>query len=38
MAEARVRDRIDTAPRFTPADVIRLNNMYRGADSAELVA
>jgi phosphoadenosine phosphosulfate reductase len=38
MAEARLRDRIDTAPRFTAGDVIRLNNLYRGADSAELVA
>jgi phosphoadenosine phosphosulfate reductase len=38
MAEARLRDRIDTAPRFTGADVIRLNNLYRGADSGELVA
>jgi phosphoadenosine phosphosulfate reductase len=30
---ARVRDRIDTGPRFSDADAIRLNRMFRGADT-----
>src|SRR3546814_7452417 len=34
----RSRDRIDVAPRFTQADVIRLNNLFRGQDAAETVA
>src|SRR3546814_18337184 len=34
----RSRDRIDVAPRFTQADVIRLNNLFRGQDAAEVVA
>lgn len=34
----RVRDVIDAAPRFTQADVIRLNNLYRGDEAAEMVA
>lgn len=34
----RTRDRIDTAPRFTDADVIRLNNLFRGQDAADVVA
>ena len=33
----RTRDRIDVAPRFTQADVIRLNNLFRGQDAAEVV-
>lgn len=36
--EDRTRDRIDVAPRFTQADVIRLNNLFRGQDSGEVVA
>jgi phosphoadenosine phosphosulfate reductase len=37
-AEAlRVRDRIDTGPRFTEADAIRLNNLFRGADVQEML-
>ncbi len=36
--EERNRDRIDVAPRFTQADVIRLNNLFRGQDAAETVA
>ena len=36
--ESRTRDRIDVAPRFTQADVIRLNNLFRGQDAAEVVA
>ena len=35
--EDRTRDRIDVAPRFTQADVIRLNNLFRGQDAAEVV-
>jgi len=34
---ARVRDRIDTGPRFTDADAIRLNRMFRGADTAAVL-
>ena len=37
MAEAdplRVKDRIDTAARFSDADAIRLNRMFRGSDTA----
>ena len=37
-SEDRTRDRIDVAPRFTQADVIRLNNLFRGQDAAEVVA
>lgn len=33
----RVRDRIDTGPRFTDADAIRLNRMFRGADTAAVL-
>ena len=36
--EDRIRDRIDVVPRFTQADVIRLNNLFRGQDAAEVVA
>ena len=38
LPEDRTRDRIDVAPRFTQADVIRLNNLFRGQDAAEVVA
>lgn len=39
MAETGTRklDRIDTAPRFTPADAHRLNNLFRAADTAEML-
>lgn len=40
MAEAdpiRVKDRIDTRPRFTDADAIQLNRRFRGADTAEML-
>ena len=37
VGEDRTRDRIDVAPRFTQADVIRLNNLFRGQDAAEVV-
>jgi len=39
MAEAlRQRDVIDTTPRFTQHDAIRLNNMFRGRDTLEMLA
>ncbi|MDE2404486.1 MAG: phosphoadenylyl-sulfate reductase [Sphingomonadales bacterium] len=31
-------DRIDTAPIFSDADAVRLNRLYRGADTRELLA
>ncbi len=34
---ARLIDRIDTAPRFTAADAIRLNQTYRASDTAVLL-
>ena len=39
MAEAqdRVIDRIDTQPRYTESDAIRLNNMFRGRDTVEVL-
>ena len=33
----RIRDRIDIAPRFTESDAIRLNNMFRGNEPAEMM-
>lgn len=38
MGEDRIRDRIDAAPRFTQADVVRLNNLFRGQEAGEVVA
>lgn len=35
---ARERDTIDVRPRFTAADAIRLNNLFRGSDTQELLA
>ena len=42
MAEAlsqfgRIRDRIDTGPRFSQSDAIRLNNLFRGTDTPEML-
>jgi len=42
MAEAARRverevDRIDLTPRFTAADAVRLNNMFRGVDTQEML-
>lgn len=37
MAEARVRDRINAAPRYSEGDAIRLNQMFRGRDTAEML-
>ena len=34
----RTIDRINTAPRYTEADAIRLNNMFRGRDTVEMLA
>ncbi len=33
----RARDRIDTGPRFTESDAIRLNNLFRGTDTQEML-
>ncbi len=35
--EGREPDRIDTAPRYTDADAVRLNNMFRGRDTVEML-
>ena len=32
----RAVDRIDTGPRFTEADAIRLNRLFRGTDTLEI--
>lgn len=40
MAEAdplRLRDRIDTGPRFTEHDAVRLNRMFRGSSTQEML-
>lgn len=34
---ARIVDRIDTAPRYSEADAIRLNNMFRGRDTVDML-
>jgi len=33
----RIADRIDAAPRYTEADAVRLNNMFRGRDTVEML-
>lgn len=33
----RIIDRIDTAPRFTAQDAIRLNNLFRGASTEDML-
>ncbi len=33
----RIRDRIDTAPRFAEADAVRLNRLFRGTDTSEML-
>ena len=33
----RAADRIDTGPRFTESDAIRLNNLFRGTDTPEML-
>ncbi len=38
MAEdQRIRDRIDTGPRFRESDAVRLNRMFRGTDTQEML-
>ena len=37
MAETRTIDRIDTGPRYSETDAIRLNNMFRGRDTVEML-
>src|SRR3546814_17379298 len=37
MNELRAIDRIDTGPRFSAADAIRLNRMFRGASTQEML-
>ena len=34
---ARVIDRIDAAPRYDETDAIRLNNLFRGRDTVEML-
>lgn len=34
---ARIIDRIDTGPAYSEADAIRLNNMFRGRDTVEML-
>ena len=38
MNETRAIDRLDTGPRFTEHDAIRLNRMFRGSDTEEWLA
>ena len=33
----RIRDRIDTGPRFDEADAVRLNRLFRGTDTSEML-
>ena len=35
MNELRAIDRLDTGPRFTEQDAIRLNRMFRGTETEE---
>ncbi len=35
--EERTRDRIDTGPRFTEADAVRMNRLFRGTDTLEML-
>jgi len=35
---SRARDLIDTSPRFSESDAIRLNRMFRGSDTREMLA
>ena len=36
-AEPRTRDKLDLAPRFTEHDAVRLNRMFRGASTQEML-
>lgn len=33
----RIRDRLDTGPRFVEADAVRLNRLFRGTDTLEML-
>ncbi len=35
--QGRIIDRINTAPQYSESDAIRLNNMFRGRDTAEML-
>ena len=35
--QVRIADRINTAPRYTEVDAVRLNNMFRGRDTIEML-
>jgi phosphoadenosine phosphosulfate reductase len=35
--KVRIADRINTAPRYTDGDAVRLNNMFRGRDTVEML-
>ena len=35
--QTRIIDRLDVAPRYTESDAIRLNNMFRGTDPADMM-
>ena len=37
VADARVRDALDLAPRFTEHDAVRLNRMFRGSSTQEML-
>jgi phosphoadenosine phosphosulfate reductase len=37
VADARVRDALDLAPRFTQADAVRLNNLFRSSSTQEML-
>ncbi|MFM7348216.1 MAG: phosphoadenylyl-sulfate reductase [Erythrobacter sp.] len=37
IADARVRDRLDLAPHFTEHDAVRLNNLFRGSSTQEML-
>jgi phosphoadenosine phosphosulfate reductase len=37
LGTGRVRDRIDTAARFQEADAVRLNRMFRGSETVEML-
>ncbi len=38
MADTRIRDRINTDPRFREADAVRLNRLFHGNDTQEMLA
>ena len=37
-SSTRVKARIDTAPRYSESDAVRLNNMFRGLDTVEMLS